>query len=215
MESWVSLGGKERCTNIRISAKPGIEPGTLWSEGRDLTNCANHARPWWRWGWRYWFCFDYDVDNDFGIYDVVVLMVAIVISIISNLLRRRKIWNSTFLLDLDARPWDFQAEECALRACVDRFNNRRYGLEIDAEKEEDKFTPVDNNLMSVLGRRMELGAEFKENYEKWLDREVFSASIDWDQLCSCPSNSTIKIKPGTSSVWSMSMVGVWCCFWCH
>jgi len=29
--------------------------------------------------------------------------------------------------DLDARPWDFQAEECALRAAVDRFNNRRYG----------------------------------------------------------------------------------------
>lgn len=29
-------------------------------------------------------------------------------------------------LDLDARPWDFQAEECALRASVDRFNNRRY-----------------------------------------------------------------------------------------
>lgn len=28
--------------------------------------------------------------------------------------------------DLDARPWDFQAEECSLRACVDRFNNRRY-----------------------------------------------------------------------------------------
>lgn len=28
--------------------------------------------------------------------------------------------------DPDARPWDFQAEECALRACVDRFNSRRY-----------------------------------------------------------------------------------------
>lgn len=28
--------------------------------------------------------------------------------------------------DLDARPWDFQAEECALRSSVDRFNNRRY-----------------------------------------------------------------------------------------
>jgi Domain of unknown function (DUF3402) len=28
--------------------------------------------------------------------------------------------------DLDARPWDFQAEECTLRTCVDRFNNRRY-----------------------------------------------------------------------------------------
>lgn len=29
-------------------------------------------------------------------------------------------------LDLDARPWDFQMEECTLRTCVDRFNNRRY-----------------------------------------------------------------------------------------
>ena len=45
MESWVSLGGKEGCINIRILAKPGIELGTLWSEGRDLTNCTNHARP--------------------------------------------------------------------------------------------------------------------------------------------------------------------------
>ena len=45
MESWVGLGGKEGCTNIRISAKPGIELGTLWSEGRDLTNCTNHAHP--------------------------------------------------------------------------------------------------------------------------------------------------------------------------
>lgn len=31
-----------------------------------------------------------------------------------------------WIVDLDARPWDFQAEECALRASVDRFNNRRY-----------------------------------------------------------------------------------------
>ena len=43
MESRVSLGGKEGCTNIWISAKPGIELGTLWSECRDLTNCTNHA----------------------------------------------------------------------------------------------------------------------------------------------------------------------------
>merc|ERR1719340_287487 len=28
--------------------------------------------------------------------------------------------------DVDSRPWDFQAEECALRSAVDRFNNRRY-----------------------------------------------------------------------------------------
>ena len=31
------------CTNIQISDVPGIELGTLWSEGsRDLTNCVNH-----------------------------------------------------------------------------------------------------------------------------------------------------------------------------
>ena len=41
MESWVSLGGKEGRTNIRISAKPGIEPVALRLEGRDLTNCAH------------------------------------------------------------------------------------------------------------------------------------------------------------------------------
>ena len=44
MESCIGLGGKEGCTNIRISAKPGIEQGTLWSEGRDLTNCAKVAK---------------------------------------------------------------------------------------------------------------------------------------------------------------------------
>ena len=44
MEKWVSLGEKEGRTNIQISAEPGIELGSLWSEGRDLTNCANNAR---------------------------------------------------------------------------------------------------------------------------------------------------------------------------
>ena len=90
--------------------------------------------------------------------------------------------------DLDARPWDFQADECALRACVDRFNNRRYGIEngdrIDG-CEEDEYLPVDNDILSVLGEKVELSNEFKNNYERWLDREVFSVSIDWDQLCTC------------------------------
>ena len=80
--------------------------------------------------------------------------------------------------DMDARPWDFQAEECALRACVDRFNNRRYGSNgVDPE-----FQPVDNCLQSVLGQKVELSEEFKENYERWLEMEVFSNQIDWDQV---------------------------------
>ena len=41
MESLVSLGGKEGLKNIPILVEPGIEPGTLWLEGRDPPNCAN------------------------------------------------------------------------------------------------------------------------------------------------------------------------------
>lgn len=80
--------------------------------------------------------------------------------------------------DMDARPWDFQAEECALRACVDRFNNRRYG----STSVNPDFEPVDNCIHSVLGRRIELNEEFKSNYERWLEVEVFSNQIDWDQI---------------------------------
>lgn len=80
--------------------------------------------------------------------------------------------------DMDARPWDFQAEECALRACVDRFNNRRYGN----NGNDPDFKPVDNCTLSVLGEDIELSEEFKQNYERWLDMEVFSNQIDWDQV---------------------------------
>ena len=49
MASWVSLGGKEGRTNIQISAEPGIELGTLWSESRDLTTAPimpTHSEKW-------------------------------------------------------------------------------------------------------------------------------------------------------------------------
>ncbi|KAL3853320.1 hypothetical protein ACJMK2_016869 [Sinanodonta woodiana] len=80
--------------------------------------------------------------------------------------------------DMDARPWDFQAEECSLRACVDRFNNRRYG----SNGSDPEFKPVDNCILSVLGQKVELTEEFKENYELWLNMEVYSNQVDWDQL---------------------------------
>ena len=44
-ENWVRLGRKEGRTNVQISEEPRIELGTLWTEGRDLTNCTNHSRP--------------------------------------------------------------------------------------------------------------------------------------------------------------------------
>uniref|UniRef100_A0A8B9PG11 Striatin interacting protein 1 n=1 Tax=Apteryx owenii TaxID=8824 RepID=A0A8B9PG11_APTOW len=59
--------------------------------------------------------------------------------------------------DLDARPWDFQAEECALRASIERFNSRRY----DRAHSNPDFLPVDNCLQSVLGQRVELPEDFQ------------------------------------------------------
>jgi len=120
--------------------------------------------------------------------------------------------------DMDARPWDFQAEECALRSNVDRFNTRRYGSLLagvsstgpggggggpggpgggpggencgsGAPSEsaltalgDPEFLPVDNEFLSVLGRDVSLPKEFKDNYEHWLEREVFGSAIDWDCL---------------------------------
>uniref|UniRef100_A0A8C7VPW8 Striatin interacting protein 1 n=1 Tax=Oncorhynchus mykiss TaxID=8022 RepID=A0A8C7VPW8_ONCMY len=80
--------------------------------------------------------------------------------------------------DLDARPWDFQAEECALRANIERFNSRRY----DNNQRNPDFLPVDNCLQSVLGQRVDLPEDFQMNYDLWLEREVFSKPISWEEL---------------------------------
>ncbi|XP_053318940.1 striatin-interacting protein 2 [Spea bombifrons] len=79
--------------------------------------------------------------------------------------------------DLDARPWDFQAEECTLRANIESFNSRRY------EKNPGwDFAPVDNCLQSVVGQNLELPEDFHYTYELWLEREVFSKPIHWEEL---------------------------------
>uniref|UniRef100_A0A1A8UTA0 Striatin interacting protein 2 n=1 Tax=Nothobranchius furzeri TaxID=105023 RepID=A0A1A8UTA0_NOTFU len=83
--------------------------------------------------------------------------------------------------DIDARPWDFQAEECALRENIEKFNSRRY----DNSRNSD-FTPVDNCLQSILGQRVELPEDFHYSYEIWLEREVFSQPIQWEGLLQNP-----------------------------
>ena len=97
---------------------------------------------------------------------------------------------------MDSRPWDFQAEECALRAAVDRFNYRRYTKPSpegsstsasdktkEAGSEDDfPFEPVDNCLASVLSQEVDLTDEFKRNYERWLHKEVYSMEIQWELL---------------------------------
>ncbi|XP_058125546.1 striatin-interacting protein 1 homolog [Anopheles ziemanni] len=142
--------------------------------------------------------------------------------------------------DLDARPWDFQAEECALKSGVDRFNNRRYlqvnngiligieGLDYDDPIEgigigvggsigvsggvggdgmngggstagggamctnggavsalgsSDRFNACYGGL-ARKAEEIELSEEFKQNYEMWLQQEVYNNNIDWDALLS-------------------------------
>ncbi|XP_049536516.1 striatin-interacting protein 1 homolog isoform X4 [Anopheles darlingi] len=158
--------------------------------------------------------------------------------------------------DLDARPWDFQAEECALKSGVDRFNNRRYlqahngilagieGLDYDDPIEAiggfgtgvgtggaggvgsggdginggpgaggtgggmltangghsggggagvgglggtgmGGVNERGNACYGGLARKaeeIELSEEFKQNYELWLQQEVYNNNIDWDAL---------------------------------
>lgn len=82
------------------------------------------------------------------------------------------------IADLDARPWDFQAEECSLRASIERFNARRY----DAAQRNPDLVPVDNCLQSVLGQNVPLPDDFHTTYDLWLEREVFSKPICWEEL---------------------------------
>lgn len=89
--------------------------------------------------------------------------------------------NCVKIADIDARPWDFQAEECALRESIEKFNSRRYERNRNGD-----FAPVDNCLQSVLGQRVELPEDFHYSYEMWLEREVFSQPIQWEGLLQNP-----------------------------
>lgn len=95
--------------------------------------------------------------------------------------------------DLDARPWDFQAEEFSLQASINNFHTRRYDKPSSASSTQQQqqqdlvndFQPVDNSFLSVLGRDVELSPEFKLHYQQWLQGDVFRTNVDWDLLL-CP-----------------------------
>lgn len=101
------------------------------------------------------------------------------ISAIYSKVRHRLNDDWAFGNDVDVRPWDFQDEECALRVSVDRFNQRRYGSGGEIEMD---LTPVDTDINSVLESNVELDEDFKDNYELWLDQEVYNNEINWDIL---------------------------------
>lgn len=77
--------------------------------------------------------------------------------------------------DVEARPWDFQGEECALRNQIDRFNKRRYAKPVP----DGLSSPC---LASVLSIPVLLGEDFKKHYELWLEQEVYNSTVNWDIL---------------------------------
>lgn len=90
----------------------------------------------------------------------------------------------------ETQGWDFQSDECALRAKIEKFNQRRYrGNE---EPLNPDYLPSDNSLFSTLNRdvsSVDLPENFAVEYETWLDEEVFSNKINWDQFLDQNSNN--------------------------
>ena len=87
----------------------------------------------------------------------------------------------------EAKRVDCEVEERKLRVFLDGFNNRRYHhilrfntLYVQPGLED--FQPLDHSLATALSIRIRLPANFFHDYEGWLQREVFEAQIEWDQL---------------------------------
>lgn len=98
--------------------------------------------------------------------------------------------------DLDAKPWDFQTEEFALKNCVEKFNTLHY--ESDPEQSCNPFgselPPIDSNYLSILGGHVELSSNWKDTYQEWLEVEVFRHPTDWDNLLKSPT-AHLDAKP--------------------
>ncbi|CAI5442469.1 unnamed protein product [Caenorhabditis angaria] len=120
------------------------------------------------------------------------------ISAIYSRVRHRMTDDWAFSSDIK-RKCDYQKEDNLIKASIERFHSRRYAkyypqfaIEVnDAPMPGDDylnrvdmrdFEPVDNCAHSVLGLDITLGKKFKQNYEKWMEQEVFRAKINWDKL---------------------------------
>ena len=47
-------------------------------------------------------------------------------------------------------------------------------------------------MNSILGQTVELTDEFKANYEKWLQREVYNTEIKWELLLSKEDRESLE-----------------------
>lgn len=103
-----------------------------------------------------------------------------IMSLIYHKIRHRLNDDWAFGNDVDARPWDFQTEECAIRHNVDLFNYHHY--ESNGDHYPADLQPVDNDFHSVLCQHVKFSDRFKKDCGKWLDREVYNTVVNWDEL---------------------------------
>lgn len=93
------------------------------------------------------------------------------------------------MTSIDAKPWDFQQQEFALKACIEHFNSTYYLS--DPHQNTDPFggklTPMDCNPLSVLGQEVQLSEIWKQKYEEWVEVEVFMMPQDWDKILQSPA----------------------------
>lgn len=104
-----------------------------------------------------------------------------VMSAIYQKVRHRLNDDWAFGNEQETQGWDFQSDECALRARIDKFNQRRYRS--SEEPLNSEFLPSENSLFVALSKELppnDLPEDFKSNYETWLEEEVYSSKIDWD-----------------------------------
>lgn len=97
--------------------------------------------------------------------------------------------------DNEAKPWDFQAEEFALQANINKFHQRRYQDVLNPTNkvrdslmfnQSDRFggfdDVIDEDYEFGLVDMCRMSPSFERNYERWLENEVFQRKIDWDKL---------------------------------
>ena len=98
--------------------------------------------------------------------------------------------------DLDARPWDFQQQEFALKASIEHFNTTYYSPDPQTQSDPfgGKLSPIGQNYLSVLGEHVPLSEAWKEKYEEWVEVEVFQQPRDWDSFLGSPAQY-LEAKP--------------------
>ncbi|CAI8001053.1 Striatin-interacting protein 1 homolog [Geodia barretti] len=98
--------------------------------------------------------------------------------------------------DLDARPWDFQQQEFALKASIEYFNTTYYSPDPPSLTDPfgGKLSPMSQNYLSVLGKHVPLSKAWKEKYEEWVEVEVFQMPRDWDKFLESPTHY-MEAKP--------------------